>query len=57
MESLPFTETDKNKQGAGTGLTGTGEHGSSVLFRHAKFEAILTLNSTSVKVGERSAYR
>lgn len=57
MESLPFTETEKNKQGAGTGLTGTGEHGSSVLFRHAKFEAILTLNSTSVKVGERSAYR
>lgn len=53
---MPLTEMGKSRQGVGTGLSGTGEHGSSVLLRHAKSEGESDshLRQTSLKVRERS---
>lgn len=51
-----LTEMGKSRQGVGTDLSGTGEHGSSVLLRHATAEGEpgSQLRQTSLKVGERS---
>lgn len=50
VEPMPLTEMRKTRQ-ENTGLTGTGEHGSSVLFRYAKSEGYSD-TELKLKVGE-----
>lgn len=38
VEPMPFTEMGKTRRAVGTGLTGAGEHESSVLLRDVKSE-------------------
>lgn len=54
----PLTrQTDgEDRAGEGTGLTGAGEHGSSVLLRYAASEGFsdIQIEQTRLSVGERS---